>query len=92
MAICSSSAPGASIVLDSWNGAGQEQFLRVGLMTRRLVQRAGAGLTNRKSRGPCKTEALIETGFTLKAGRCVGANSPVAAGAMASNCDAGSVG
>lgn len=38
-------------------------------------------LTNRKSRGPCRTDALIVEAFDM-AGMCIGAESPVAEGAI----------
>jgi hypothetical protein len=41
----------------------------------------GGVLTNRRSRAPCKTDALIVEAFELT-GRCIGAGSSVAEGAI----------
>jgi hypothetical protein len=38
-------------------------------------------LTNRRSRGPCKTDAVME-GVFEKTGRCIGAISSIAEGAI----------
>lgn len=40
-------------------------------------------LTNRRSRGPCKTDAEMIEDFDLKTGSCIVPQSPVATGAMA---------